>query len=112
MTTPVQPLDAVPEAMAPSGEPADPSTPEFRAPESERRASWGQVAAFVGRRGWAGFLRGIRVVRIIGWVAIGAAVTCWIVGPLNGWRELTTAAIALTIVIVLCALFLIGRTAY
>lgn len=111
MTTPVQPLDAVPEAMAPSGEPADPSTPEFRAPESER-ATWGQVVAFVARRAWAGFLRGISVIRTIGWVAIGAAVCCWIVGPLNGWRELTTAAIALTIVIVLCALFLIGRTAY
>ncbi len=111
MTTPVQPLDAVPDGMAPSGEPADPSTPEFHAPEAER-ATWGQVAAFVARRAGAGFLRGISVIRTIGWVAIGAAVCCWIVGPMNGWRELTTAAIALTIVIALCALFLIGRTAY
>lgn len=59
------------------------------------------------------WLRGvIAVVRPVAWVLIAAAVVLWIFGQILGWWELTVAAVVVTAVLVLCLLFLIGRTAY
>ncbi|GAA1999538.1 DUF58 domain-containing protein [Microbacterium ulmi] len=52
------------------------------------------------------------VVRPLAWVLIATAVALWIAGLQLGWRELTIAASVVTAVVVLCTLFLIGRTAY
>ena len=59
------------------------------------------------------WLRGVlAVVRPVAWVLIAAAVVLWIFGQLLGWWELTVAAVVVATVLVLCLLFLIGRTAY
>ncbi|QAY59934.1 DUF58 domain-containing protein [Microbacterium protaetiae] len=52
------------------------------------------------------------VVRPVGWVLIAVTAVLWIVGERLGWWELVVAALVLTVAIVLCALLLIGRTAY
>ncbi|WP_203137149.1 DUF58 domain-containing protein [Microbacterium sp. JZ31] len=94
---------------------ATPAPPPVRAPEREEapsQASWREVAAYLLGRVGAGVRRAAKVVRPIGWVVIGLAVVLWLVGPWLGWREITTAAVVATAVIVLCLLFLIGRTTY
>jgi uncharacterized protein (DUF58 family) len=59
------------------------------------------------------WLRGVfAVVRPVAWVLIAAAVVLWIFGQILGWWELTVAAVVVTSVLLLCLLFLIGRTAY
>ncbi|MDY0907945.1 DUF58 domain-containing protein [Microbacterium sp. CFBP9034] len=61
----------------------------------------------------AHWLRGVlRVVRPAAWVLIAGAVVLWIAGGALGWWELTVAAVVITTLLALCALFLIGRTAY
>ena len=81
----------------------------------------GATATAADRRAWlaehAGpALRAVRgvlsVVRPVAWVLIVAAIVLWVFGQLLGWWELTVAAIVVTTVLVLCVLFLIGRTAY
>lgn len=54
----------------------------------------------------------LQVIRPIGWVLIAAAAVLWIAGLWLGWRELTVAALVITVALGLCALFLIGRTGY
>jgi uncharacterized protein (DUF58 family) len=74
----------------------------------DRRAWFGGVALAGLRR-----VRGaLGVVRPVAWVLIGAAVVLWASGRILGWWELTVAAVVVTSVLVLCLLFLIGRTAY
>ncbi|WP_353114774.1 DUF58 domain-containing protein [Microbacterium sp.] len=75
-------------------------------------AGWRDVAALIGAR-IAGRLRVVAsVVRPLGWILIALAVGLWIAGQLMGWIEFTVTALVLVLVIVLCALFLIGRTQY
>lgn len=77
------------------------------------------------RRAWSGRLvRGalgrartalggvFAVVRPVAWVLIAAAIALWIGGRSLGWWELTVTAVVIAAVLLLCALFLIGRTAY
>lgn len=80
--------------------------------EPAELAGWGAVALHALRRGLAVLRRVASVVRPTGWIAGGAALALWILGPLLGWRELTVAAAALTAIVAACALFLIGRTSY
>lgn len=78
------------------------------APLPDRREWFGAATARAARR-----LRGVAgVVRPAAWVLISAAVVLWITGSALGWWELTVAATVLTVLLALCALFLIGRTAY
>src|SRR5690606_29176795 len=48
----------------------------------------------------------------LAWVLIVLAIVFWITGSALGWMELTIAAVIVTITLLLCALFLIGRTEY
>ncbi|MHC2998345.1 DUF58 domain-containing protein [Microbacterium sp. HJ5] len=75
---------------------------------ADRWDRWGAIAARAARaaRGVLG------VVRPAAWVLIAGAVVLWIAGATLGWWELTVAAVVLTALLALCALFLIGRTAY
>ena len=74
----------------------------------DRREKWGVIAARVARP----LRAALGVVRPAAWVLIAGAVVLWIAGAALGWWELTVAAIVLTALLALCALFLIGRTAY
>ncbi len=78
------------------------------APARDRWEWWGELAARVWRR----LRRVLVVVRPAAWVLISGAVVLWIAGASLGWWELTVAAVVLTVLLALCALFLIGRTAY
>ena len=78
------------------------------APVTERREWWETTAEHAVR-----WLRGaIAVVRPAAWVLMVVAVLLWVAGSTLGWWELTVAATVLTVLLALCALFLIGRTAY
>ncbi|KRB37137.1 DUF58 domain-containing protein [Microbacterium sp. Root180] len=78
------------------------------APARDRREWWGELAVRVWRR-----LRAVLgVVRPAAWVLIVGAAVLWIAGASLGWWELTVAAVVLAVLLALCALFLIGRTAY
>ncbi|GAA1745183.1 DUF58 domain-containing protein [Microbacterium paludicola] len=80
--------------------------------DAAAQASWREVAAYLWGRGLAGVRRVVGVVRPTGWVLIGTAAVLWIVGLRFGWREVTVAAVVVTAVLILCLLFLIGRTTY
>jgi len=61
-------------------------------------------------------LRGLGVVRSVvrptAWVLAAGAVVLWIVGQAYGWEELTVAALVAAVVLLVCLVFLFGRTAY
>ena len=75
-------------------------------------AGWREIVALIAARVGARVKVVASVIRPIGWVLIGLAIGLWIVGQVMGWVEFTLAALVLTVLIVLCALFLIGRTEY
>ena len=52
------------------------------------------------------------VISPIGWAVLGVAVACWILGLLLRITELNVIALALTVPLVLAALFVLGRTSY
>jgi uncharacterized protein (DUF58 family) len=98
---------------APHAAPAEAAAPAAAArADPAAQASWREVAAYLWGRGLAGVRRVVGVVRPTGWVLIGTAAVLWIVGLRFGWREVTVAAVVVTAVLVLCLLFLIGRTTY
>lgn len=74
----------------------------------ERRALVGALAV----RGLRRLRTVFGVVRPVAWVLIVTAIGLWVFGQSLGWWELTVAAVAIATVLVLCLLFLIGRTAY
>lgn len=75
-------------------------------------ARWRDVAAVVGASLLAR-LRGITdAIRPLAWVLMALAIGLWIVGQSAGWAEFTIAAAVIALTVALCALFLIGRTAY
>ncbi len=80
--------------------------------QTDRDAGWRDVAAVIGAR----VLTRLRIIgaaiRPLAWVLMAIAVGFWILGQIAGWWEFTVAAIVIAITVALCALFLIGRTAY
>ncbi|MEV5070536.1 DUF58 domain-containing protein [Microbacterium sp. LMI12-1-1.1] len=78
----------------------------------DRRAWYGQLALDALRRAGGVLGRVFAVVRPAAWVLLAGAVALWIAGRSLGWWELTVAAVSIAVVLLLCLLFLIGRTAY
>lgn len=77
-----------------------------------RDAGWRDVAAVVSVRLLARIRRVTDAIRPLAWVLMAIAVGFWVLGQIAGWAEFTIAAAVIAIAIALCALFLIGRTAY
>lgn len=86
-----------------------PSVPSVHAASD---AGWRDVAALVGGRALARLRLIAAAIRPLAWVLIALAVGLWTVGQVAGWIELTVASVVISITIAVCALFLIGRTAY
>jgi uncharacterized protein (DUF58 family) len=82
------------------------------APESTRDAGWRDIAGLIGARIGTRLRKIASVIRPLAWVLIGLAIAFWIIGSMLGWRELLVTALIVTIVLVLCAVFLFGRTEY
>ena len=81
-------------------------------PETARDAGWRDIAAVIGARILARLQKIASVIRPLAWVLIALTLVFWIVGVSLGWSELTLAAVIVAVTLVLCALFLIGRTEY
>ncbi len=81
-------------------------------PTTERDADWRDVAAVLGARAAARLRMIAQAIRPLAWVLIGAAAGCWILGQVAGWWEFTIVGLVVALTLALCALFLIGRTAY
>lgn len=77
-----------------------------------REAGWREIAIVVGARVWVRLRLILGAIRPLAWVLMGLAIGLWITGQVFGWWELTVAAVVIAVTIVLCALFLIGRTEY
>jgi len=82
------------------------------APAIDRDAGWRDIAAVIGVRVWTRLQKITSVIRPLAWVLMALAIVFWIAGARLGWIELTIAASVVTVAILLCALFLIGRTEY
>lgn len=82
------------------------------APEIAHDAGWRDIAAVIGARIVARLQKIASVIRPMAWVLMALALVFWIVGVSLGWSELTLTAVVVTITLLLCALFLIGRTEY
>ncbi|MGO2049683.1 MAG: DUF58 domain-containing protein [Microbacterium sp.] len=82
------------------------------APENARDAGWRDIAALIGARVGGRLQKIAAVIRPLAWVLIALAIVFWIMGSALGWMELIIAAVIITITLLLCALFLIGRTEY
>lgn len=79
---------------------------------AERDAGWRDIAALIGVRTLMRLRLITTAIRPLAWVLMGLAVGFWILGQIAGWSEFTIAATVIAITVALCALFLIGRTAY
>lgn len=79
---------------------------------TERDAGWRDIAAVVGARVLTRLRLIASAIRPLAWVMIGLAVGFWVLGQIAGWSEFTIAAVVIAIAVALCAIFLIGRTAY
>ena len=80
--------------------------------EDEREAGWRDIVALLGARIPARARLIASAIRPLGWVLIALTVVLWVVGAFMGWYELRVAATVLAFILVICALFLIGRTEY
>ena len=78
----------------------------------DREAGWRDIAAVIGARVLTRLRLIASAVRPLAWVLMGLAIGFWILGQIAGWSEFTVAAVVIAITVALCALFLIGRTAY
>lgn len=87
-------------------------TAETLVPDADREAGWRDVAAVLGARVGTRLRTMAGVVRPLAWVLLALAIVFWAAGQALGWSELTIAAAVIAIVLVVCALFLIGRTEY
>lgn len=81
-------------------------------PPEEREVGWRDIVAVIAGRVLDRLRRIAAVIRPLGWTAIGLAFAFWIAGALMGWQELIVTAIVLAAVVVVCSVFLIGRTEY
>ncbi|WP_149084345.1 MULTISPECIES: DUF58 domain-containing protein [Microbacterium] len=79
---------------------------------TDRDAGWRDIAAVVGARVLARLRLIAAAVRPLAWVLMALAVGFWVLGQLAGWVEFTVAAVVIAMAVAVCALFLIGRTAY
>lgn len=79
---------------------------------TQRDAGWRDVAAVLGARALVRLRLITAAIRPLAWVLIATAAGCWLLGQVAGWWELTVVAVVVGITVALCALFLIGRTAY
>lgn len=79
---------------------------------AERMPGWARVAGPAASAALAR-LRGVfGVFRPAAWVLLVLAAALWAGGQVLGWWELTVAAAVLAFLLALCALFLVGRSAY
>ena len=81
-------------------------------PAGDRPSRWTDAAARVGSSASRRARSVLGVIRPAAWALIVAAAALWIGGEVLGWWELTIAAVVLTVILAVCALLLIGRTAY
>ncbi|MBN6190957.1 DUF58 domain-containing protein [Microbacterium sp. SSW1-47] len=79
---------------------------------TDRDAGWRDIAAVLGARALSRLRLMAAAVRPLAWVLMGLAVGFWILGQVAGWAEFTIAAVVIAMAVAVCALFLIGRTAY
>jgi uncharacterized protein (DUF58 family) len=84
----------------------------FGTDEVAGRVGAGEVARSLAAFALDGLRAVRRVVRPIAWVLIAGAVVLWTVGQVFGWFELTVAALVIAVALVVCLVFLVGRTAY
>ncbi|MCC2028738.1 DUF58 domain-containing protein [Microbacterium sp. YMB-B2] len=82
------------------------------APETARDAGWRDIAALIAVRIGNRLRKVAAVIRPLAWILIALAVVFWIVGLSLGWRELIVTAVVVTITLLICSVFLIGRTEY
>ncbi|MEW1963125.1 DUF58 domain-containing protein [Microbacterium sp. NPDC077644] len=82
------------------------------APETARDAGWRDIAALIAVRIGNRLRKIAAVIRPLAWILIALAVVFWIVGLSLGWRELIVTAVVVTITLLICSVFLIGRTEY
>ncbi|MDQ0644052.1 DUF58 domain-containing protein [Microbacterium murale] len=82
------------------------------APTTARDAGWRDILAVIGARIGARLQKIASVVRPMAWVLMGMAIVFWIFGASLGWSELSLTAVIVALTLMLCALFLIGRTEY
>ena len=76
-----------------------------RARAAETWLEWGELAApMLGP-----VRRVLDCVSSLGWLVLGASITCWMVAAAFGWREFSYAAAALLALLGLSALLTIGR---
>ncbi|MGD2202997.1 DUF58 domain-containing protein [Microbacterium maritypicum] len=81
-------------------------------PQTARDAGWRDIAAVIGARILTRLRKITSAIRPLAWVLMALAVGFWVLGQIAGWSEFTIAAVVIAIAVALCALFLIGRTAY
>ncbi|MEU4013631.1 DUF58 domain-containing protein [Microbacterium sp. NPDC028030] len=81
-------------------------------PQTERDAGWRDVAAVLGARALVRLRKITAAIRPLAWVLMALAIGFWVLGQLAGWSEFTVAAVVIAVAVAVCALFLIGRTAY
>jgi uncharacterized protein (DUF58 family) len=81
-------------------------------PQTERDAGWRDIAAVIGARLLTRLRKITAAIRPLAWVLMAIAVGFWVIGQIAGWSEFTIAAAVIAIAVGVCALFLIGRTAY
>lgn len=81
-------------------------------PQTERDAGWRDIAAVIGARLLTRLRKITAAIRPLAWVLMAIAVGFWVIGQIAGWAEFTIAAAVIAIAVAVCALFLIGRTAY
>lgn len=79
---------------------------------ADRDAGWRDVAAVLGARALSRLRLITQAIRPLAWVLMGLAIVFWVLGRIAGWSEFTIAAVVIALTVALCALFLIGRTAY
>lgn len=80
--------------------------------QTDRDAGWRDIAVVLGARALARLRKITASIRPLAWVLMAIAAAFWIIAQIAGWSEFAVAAIVLVITVALCALFLIGRTAY
>lgn len=70
--------------------------------------AWCTVRAFWLRSVWPV----LSVVSVLGWVVLAAAILLWSAGQAFGWQEAKAAAVAVFVLFLLAAGFILGRSSY
>lgn len=117
MTMTPETVAEAPDAPGPSGAPVDDPENAAEAPQLAPREAtrWEKIREDAGVWARRAAHRGAiiaEVVQLTGWVVIAAAIVLWITAFSLGWQEAFVAAIVATVLVLLCVVFLFGRTAY